>query len=69
MISAEHNVLQGVRGECFLKAMGRAYLPLYIKSEYFNPIIVLSFHGLLPGIELLPFVDVLAAGIASPAYK
>jgi len=52
-----------------LRAMGRACVPFNIKSEYFNPIIVLSFHGLLPGVELLPFVDVLTTGIASPAYK
>ena len=69
VISAEHSVLQEARNECFPRAVGRMHVPFDIKPEYLNPIIVLSLNGLLSGVELLPFVNVLAAGIAPPAYK
>ena len=69
VISAEHSVLRVVRGEHLLRAMGKAHVPFNIESEYLDPIVVLPLHGLLPGIELLPLINVLATGIASPAHK
>ena len=48
---------------------GRICVPFNIEPEYLNPIIVLSLDGFLPGIELLPFVNILATGIASPARE
>jgi hypothetical protein len=45
------------------------HVPFNVKPEYLDPIIVLSLNGLLSGIELLPFVNVFAAGIAPPAYQ
>jgi hypothetical protein len=41
-------------------------LPLDVKTEYLDSVVVLSIHGLLPRVELLALVDVLTAGIATP---
>jgi hypothetical protein len=49
--------------------VGKASIPFDIEPEYLDPIVVLSLYGLLSGIELLPFINVLATGIASPACK
>ena len=52
-----------------LRAIGGTCVPLDIEPEYLNPIVVLSLDGLLPGIELFPFVNILATGITPPAHK
>lgn len=51
------------------KSDGRICVPFNIEPEYLNPIVVLSLHGLLPRIELFPFVNILATGITPPACE
>ena len=66
MISAEHNVLREHGVSTMLSTLSKYYAPLDIKAEYLNAIIFFSLHSLLPGVELLSLVDVLAASVTSP---
>ena len=43
-----------------------SYAPFDIEAEDLDAIVVLSFYGLFPSVELLALVDVFTAGIASP---
>ena len=40
--------------------------PFNVEPEYLYPKVVLSLNSLLPRIELLSLVDVLAASVTSP---
>ena len=40
-----------------------------IESEDLDPIVIFTFDGLLPSVELLSFVDVFSACVASPRWK
>jgi hypothetical protein len=42
------------------------HVPFDIEPENLDAIIVLPFNCLLPRVELLAFINVLPAGIASP---
>ena len=49
--------------------MRGSYVPLYVETEDLDTVVVLPFHCLLPGIEFLPFVDILPTGVTSPRRK
>lgn len=44
----------------------RSGIPFNVEAEDFDSVVVLAFDCLLPRIELLAFVDVLAASVTSP---
>lgn len=47
----------------------KAYLPFDVKPEYLDSIIVFPVNRLLPGVELLPFVNVFTTSVASPVRE
>ena len=56
----------GIRLEGDLSGAKRAF---DIESKDLDPIIIFAFDGLLPRVELLSFVDVFSACVASPRWK
>lgn len=65
VISAEHRVLQPLVSEK-VTYNETEHIPFDVEAEDLDAIVVLPVHGLLPSIELLPFVDVFTACVASP---